>query len=95
MPFNPEKFIQSAEAEIKSVVGKENAIIALSGGVDSFVAATLCAKAGINLSAVFVDTGLMRKNEAEKVREACEKEGIKLKIINAREKFFSSLKGID
>lgn len=93
MPFNPEKFIPLAEKEIKSCVGKEKAIIALSGGVDSFVAATLCARAGINLQAVFVDTGFMRKGEAKNVKAAADAAGIDLKIADAGEKFLSALKG--
>ncbi|MDD5337718.1 MAG: glutamine-hydrolyzing GMP synthase [Candidatus ainarchaeum sp.] len=95
MPFNPEKFIPSAEAEIRSLVGKQKAIIALSGGVDSFVAATLCAKAGVNLQAVFVDTGFMRKGEAEKVKAAAETEGINLRMVDAQRIFIDSLKGVE
>lgn len=95
MSFNPEKFISLAEKDIKILVGKESAIIALSGGVDSFVAAALCAKSGINLRAVFVDTGLMRKDEAKKVKSAADSVGINLKIVDAKEKFFSGLRGIE
>lgn len=95
MPFNPEKFIPSAEKEIKAAVGKEKAIIALSGGVDSFVAATLCAKAGISLQAVFVDTGCMRKDEAKKVKAAADEVGIHLTVIDAQERFLTALKGAE
>ncbi|MFA5077301.1 MAG: glutamine-hydrolyzing GMP synthase [Candidatus Micrarchaeia archaeon] len=95
MPFNPEKFIPSAEQEIRASVGKEKAIIALSGGVDSFVAATLCAKAGINLKAVFVDTGFMRKDEARKVKAAAESVGINLTVVEAQGKFIDALKGAE
>lgn len=94
MVFNPEKFINSAQEEIKSLIGNERAIIALSGGVDSFVAATLCAKAGINLQAVFVDTGCMRKDEGKKVKQAADEVGISLKSVDAQEQFFSALKNI-
>ncbi len=95
MPFNPEKFILSAEKEIKTQIGNEKAIIALSGGVDSFVAAALCAKAGINLQAIFVDTGCMRKDEGKKVNAAAHEVGVQLKIVDAAEKFLSALKGAD
>ncbi len=95
MPFNPDKFILSSEKGIKSAVGKEKAIIALSGGVDSFVAAALCAKSGINLQAVFVDTGCMRKDEAKKVKAAADEVGVHLKIVNAEEQFLSALAGVD
>ncbi|VVB98203.1 GMP synthase [glutamine-hydrolyzing] subunit B [uncultured archaeon] len=95
MPFNPDKFIPSAEKEIKAAVGGAKAIIALSGGVDSFVAAALCAKAGIGLQAVFVDTGCMRKDEAKKVKAAADAVGIALTVVDAKEKFLTALKGAD
>ena len=96
MPFNPEKFIEESKKYIKEAIGAGKAIIALSGGVDSFTAASLAAIAIPNqLFAVYVDTGLMRKNESRKVSEAAAKVGIKLKIINAAEKFFAALKGIE
>ncbi len=95
MSFNPEKFIASAEKEIRLRIGNEKAIIALSGGVDSFVAATLCANAGIRLQAVFIDTGYMRKNEAEKVKSVSKEVGIHLKIINAEKQFISALNKIN
>ncbi len=95
MPFSPDKFILSAEKNIKSLVGKEKAVIALSGGVDSFVAAALCAKSGIDLQAVFVDTGCMRKDEAKKVKAAADEVGIHLKVVDAKDRFLSALKGAD
>ncbi|HLD60356.1 MAG TPA: glutamine-hydrolyzing GMP synthase [Candidatus Bilamarchaeaceae archaeon] len=96
MPFNSKRFIQDAVEEIKKTIGKEKAIIALSGGVDSFAAAALCAKAIPNqLFAVYVDTGLMRKNETQKVSEAAKNAGISLSVVNAKDKFFSSLKGVE
>lgn len=95
MPFNPKKFIDLAIKEINTFIGKENTIIALSGGVDSFVAATLCVNAGINLHAVFIDTGLMRKNECEKVKDVATSVGIQLKIVNAKERFISALKNVE
>jgi len=62
MPFDANKFIAEAVRGIKSQVGKSRAIIGVSGGVDSSVAAALCARAlGKNVTAVFVDTGMMRK----------------------------------
>ncbi len=95
MAFNAEKFILSAEKGICAIVGKEKALIALSGGVDSFVSATLCAKAGVSLSAVFVDTGMMRKDEARKVKSAADEAGVSLKVVDAKEKFLSALKGVE
>lgn len=95
MAFNPENFIKEAVPEIKNKVGDKKAIIAVSGGVDSMVAATLAARAVPNqLVAVFVDTGFMRKNEAAHVKEAATKVGIPLKVVDASERFISKLEGV-
>lgn len=93
--FDPEKFIQEAVEDIKKTVGSEKAVTAVSGGVDSFVAATLASKAvPEQLLVYYVDTGLMRKNETEQVKKAAESVGIKLNVIDAHERFFSALIGI-
>lgn len=95
MPFNPQKFILEEIENIKKQIGKELAIVALSGGVDSFTAAALATKAiGKNLFAIYVDTGLMRKNETEKVKQAAQKVGLNLKVINSEDKFLSALKDV-
>ena len=73
-----EAFIPKAIAAIKEQVGDGKALCALSGGVDSSVAALLVHKAiGRNLTCVFVDHGLMRKNEANEVEQAFEKFDLK------------------
>jgi GMP synthase (glutamine-hydrolysing) len=95
--FNAKKFIEESISEIKEQIGDKKAIIALSGGVDSSVAAILTNRAiGDRLLAVFVDTGLMRKNEAEEIYKIF-KENMKLnlKIINAKDLFLKELKGVD
>ncbi len=95
MAFNPEKFIEEAVKDIKSTIGTENAITALSGGVDSFVAATLASKAVPDqLTVVYVNTGLMRKSETDSVQKIAKDVDVDLIVIDAREKFFSSLKGV-
>ena len=67
---NVEEFIDEATSEISEAVGDANAIIALSGGVDSSVAAALAYRAiGEQLTPVYVDTGLMRKGETDQIRE--------------------------
>ncbi|MEM4335538.1 MAG: glutamine-hydrolyzing GMP synthase [Candidatus Anstonellales archaeon] len=91
--FNPEEAVKTAVEEIRKKVGGKRAIIAVSGGVDSMTAAALAKKAGIDLECFFVDTGFLRKDEDKKVREACEKIKIPIKIIDAREKFLSALEG--
>ncbi|MBN2477746.1 glutamine-hydrolyzing GMP synthase subunit GuaA [Candidatus Micrarchaeota archaeon] len=96
MAFNPKKFIEEAEEIVRKTVGGEKAIVAVSGGVDSFAAAAIAGKAlPGRLFAVYVDTGLMRKNETKKVTEAAKKAGLKLKVIEASDKFFSRLKGAE
>ncbi|VVB58975.1 GMP synthase [glutamine-hydrolyzing] subunit B [Candidatus Anstonella stagnisolia] len=95
MGFEPKKFIEGAISQMRSQVGKKHAIIAVSGGVDSMTAAAIASKAiPKQLTCIFVDTGLMRKNEAHLVSTAAAKAGIPLQVINASDKFFSSLKGI-
>lgn len=95
MAFNPETFIPNAVEEIKKKVGEKKAVIAVSGGVDSMVAAALAAKAiPTQLSAIFVDTGFMRKGETEHVKEAAEKAGIPITIIDESERFIGKLVGI-
>lgn len=95
MPFNPDAFIKTSVAKIKGQIGASKAIIAVSGGVDSMTAAALAQKAiPGQLACVFVDTGLMRKNEAARVKEAARKAGIDLQVADASAKFFRALKGV-
>jgi len=96
MPFQPSKFIERGVADAKGKIGKDKAIMALSGGVDSSVCAAMLSRAiGGQLEAVFVDTGLMRENEAETVRAMAKKAGINLKVVDASQKFFEALKGAE
>jgi GMP synthase (glutamine-hydrolysing) len=96
MPFNAGKFIDGAVAAIRSEVGAERAIIAVSGGVDSSVAAALATRAlGKSIHCVFVDTGLMRKNEAKLVKAMMARAGVQLDVIDASKEFFSALHGVN
>jgi GMP synthase (glutamine-hydrolysing) len=91
---NTEEFIDEKIAEIDESVGDSNAVIALSGGVDSSTAAALAYEAlGDRLTPVYVDTGLMRKGETEGVRETFEYMD-SLRIVDARERFLDALSGI-
>ncbi|WP_456373054.1 glutamine-hydrolyzing GMP synthase [Methanocaldococcus sp.] len=94
--FNPQKFIEESIEEIKKQIGDRKAIIALSGGVDSSVAAVLTHKAiGDKLTAVFVDTGLMRKGERDEVEKTFrDKLGLNLIVVDAKDRFLNALKGI-
>jgi GMP synthase (glutamine-hydrolysing) len=87
-------FINDTVAELKNKIGDKRVIMALSGGVDSTVAATLLHKAvGENLFGIFVDNGVLRKNEFEEVLEIYAKLGLNVKGVNAREHFYTKLAG--
>ncbi|MDN5303461.1 MAG: hypothetical protein PWP46_340 [Fusobacteriaceae bacterium] len=94
--WSMENYIEKTIKEIREKVGDKKVILALSGGVDSSVAAVLIHKAiGDNLNCFFVDTGLMRKDEAKKVMETYGKNfKMNIECINAEDRFLSKLKGV-
>jgi len=94
--WNMPDYIAEAVAKIKSEVGSDEVILGLSGGVDSSVAAALIHRAiGDQLTCVFVDTGLLRLNEAEQVMETFARNlGVKLIHVDASEQFMSKLAGV-
>lgn len=89
-------FIASEVLRIKEVVGDKRVILGLSGGVDSSVAAVLIHKAiGDQLTCIFVDTGLLRKNEGQKVMDNYGKHfQMKIKMVDAKDRFMSKLIGV-
>jgi GMP synthase (glutamine-hydrolysing) len=92
--WTPAAFIEEAVAELKRTIGDRHAICALSGGVDSAVAATLVARAiGDRLTCVFIDTGLLRANEAEEV-VATFGPRLRLVHVDASERFLRRLAGV-
>ena len=94
--WTPLNFIEESISKIKSVAGTSKVICALSGGVDSTVAAVLVEKAiGDNLICIHIDTGLMRKNESKLIEEMFkDKFSLRIIHIDASEKFLNKLKGI-
>jgi GMP synthase (glutamine-hydrolysing) len=93
--WTPAAFVAETVARIKEQVGDQKVVMALSGGVDSTVAATLVHRAiGENLYCIFVDNGLLRKNEFEQVMEGYKHLGLNTKGINARQRFYDGLDGV-
>ncbi|HET9741986.1 MAG TPA: glutamine-hydrolyzing GMP synthase [Terriglobales bacterium] len=94
--WTPQRFIDETVASIKEIVGEGRAICALSGGVDSSVAAVLVHRAiGDRLTCVFVNNGVLRKNEFQKVQDNLREQlGLNLVAVDATERFLSKLAGV-
>ncbi|WP_286756657.1 glutamine-hydrolyzing GMP synthase [Roseivirga sp. UBA838] len=93
--WTPDIFVESTVAELKQKLGNDKVVLGLSGGVDSSVAAVLIHKAiGENLHCIFVDNGLLRKNEFESVLESYKGMGLNVKGVDAKDQFYAALKGI-
>ncbi len=93
--WTPEQFVDSTVADLKKKLGDDKVVMALSGGVDSTVAATLIAKAiGKNLYCIFVDNGLLRKGEFEQVLASYKGLGLNIKGVDAKQKFYTALKDL-
>ena len=92
--WTPAHFINDTVAALKKQIGERKVIMALSGGVDSTVAATLIHKAiGNRLFGVFVDNGVLRKGEFEQVLKTYNEAGLNVKGVDAREHFYTRLAG--
>ena len=88
-------FVETTVEELRRQVGNDRVILGLSGGVDSSVCATLLNKAiGKNLTCIFVDHGMLRKDEFKKVMEAYEGLGLNVVGVDASDKFFKDLEGV-
>ena len=93
--WTPDSFIESTVRELQDKLGNDKVVLGLSGGVDSSVAAMLLHKAiGKNLVCIFVDMGLLRKNEFEDVLRSYESMGLNVIGVRAGNKFLSDLKGV-
>ena len=93
--WTPDQFIETSIADLKKKLGNDKVVMALSGGVDSTVAATLVHRAiGKQLHCIFVDNGLLRKDEFEQVLHSYKDMGLNIKGVDAKDKFYSALKGL-
>lgn len=92
--WTPESFIESTVKALKQKLGDDKVVLGLSGGVDSSVTAVLLDKAiGNNLTCIFVDNGLLRKNEFEDVLESYKHMGLNVIGVDSKERFYKKLKG--
>ncbi len=93
--WTPLSFVETTVAELQAKLGNDKVVLGLSGGVDSSVAGVLLNQAiGKNLTCIFVDNGLLRKNEFEDVLHSYKDMGLNVIGVNARQKFWDDLKGI-
>jgi len=94
--WTPASFVESTVSSLKELLGNDKVILGLSGGVDSSVASVLLDQAiGKNLTSIFVDNGLLRKNEFESVLDTYKRMGLNVIGVDASEKFLKSLEGIE
>jgi GMP synthase (glutamine-hydrolysing) len=93
--WTPDSFVETTVAELKSKLGNDKVVLGLSGGVDSSVAAVLIHKAiGENLHCIFVDNGLLRKNEFEDVLASYQGMGLNVKGVDVKDQFYEALVGL-
>jgi len=93
--YTPNSFVETSVAELKEQLGDDKVVLGLSGGVDSSVAAMLIHKAiGKNLYCIFVDNGLLRKNEYQQVLESYKGLGLNVIGVDASQRFYAALKGL-
>ncbi len=93
--WTPDSFVETTISNLKKELGDDKVVLGLSGGVDSSVAAILLHRAiGKNLNCIFVDNGLLRKNEFENVLESYKGLGLNVVGVDAKQLFYSALKGL-
>ena len=93
--WTPDSFVEETTTRLREQLGADKVILGLSGGVDSSVAAVLLHKAiGENLHCIFVDNGLLRKNEYQSVLESYKGMGLNVKGVDASNQFYAALSGL-
>ena len=93
--WTPDSFIETTVAQLKAKLDNDKVVLGLSGGVDSTVAGVLLNKAiGKNLTCIFVDNGLLRKNEFENVLDSYKDMGLNVIGVDAKQKFWNDLAGV-
>jgi GMP synthase (glutamine-hydrolysing) len=93
--WTPDSFIETTVKELKTKLGNDRVVLGLSGGVDSSVAGVLLHRAiGANLTCIFVDNGLLRKDEFQQVLDSYQHMGLNVIGVDARQKFWDDLAGI-
>jgi len=93
--WTPARFVEDSVRSLRRKIGDEKVVLGLSGGVDSTVAAGLLQQAiGEHLICIFVDNGLLRKNEFEQVLDSYQKMGLQIKGVNAQAEFYKALEGV-
>ena len=95
MDWTPDSFVDSTVEELKAKLGEDKVVLGLSGGVDSTVAGVLLHKAiGKNLTCIFVDNGLLRKDEFNQVLDSYKHMGLNVIGVDAKAKFLTDLAGV-
>ena len=93
--WTPDSFIETTIAQLREKIGDDKVVLGLSGGVDSSVAGVLLHRAiGKNLTCIFVDNGLLRKNEFQDVLDSYQNMGLNVIGVDASERFWNDLKGV-
>ncbi|MGC1244384.1 MAG: glutamine-hydrolyzing GMP synthase [Chryseosolibacter sp.] len=93
--WTPDQFVESTIAQLGEKLGDDKVVMALSGGVDSTVAATLIHRAiGKNLHCIFVDNGLLRKNEFRQVLDSYQHMGLNVRGVDSKDLFYKALSGL-
>ncbi len=94
--WTPDSFVETSVASLKQKLGDDKVVLGLSGGVDSSVAALLLHRAiGKNLHCIFVNNGLLRKNEFEEVLHSYQDLGLNVKGVDASDRFLDALEGVE